>query len=323
MAYNCSGPYAAYFRTDIADASVAGLSAAMGIELVLSSVSSANGQAHGMTIDIACPTGSSPGAGYHSFIKLETWGNATAMGHFDDYFNLFYINGPAAGAGNLIGAGNSTLRVNLNGTSRYIPTSSAEGSFTFAYPVVLTYNGTLLDVDSTTAASSGNVNCIDIDYTNSSSGIVNMRAMEVDLTMAASCSGPYAGYFRVDCVGQQVLGLGAALGVEVCLPGTTITSGQFHGITIDFECAAGGDGFGNGSGQHSFIKFETWGDATAKNNFDDGWNLFYINGPAAGTGSMFATDPNDKADGKVNATLRINVNGTSYWIPLWDAANGA
>jgi len=141
MGANCSGPYAGYFRTDIASHEVAGLSAALGMELILSSAAGKNGEAHGMTIDVACPSGSDPGgttASKHSFIKVETWGNETAMGKWDDYANLFFINGPVAGSGNLIGSGNSTLRINIAGTSRYVPTSSAEESFTSAYPIVLT-----------------------------------------------------------------------------------------------------------------------------------------------------------------------------------------
>lgn len=181
-----------------------------------------------------------------------------------------------------------------------------------------------LDIDLTTAATSGNVSAIDLDYTNTASGINNMRLLTADLTMGASCAGPYAGYFRTDCGAYQVLGLGAALGMELVLPGATVTSGQFHAMTIDVECPTSLAGLGSdGAGLHSFIKMEIWGNSTAKNNFDDGFNLFYFNGLTAGTDSLFSTTPSDKTDGKVNATLRVKVGSTSYWIPLWDVKDGS
>jgi len=129
---NCSGPYAGYFRTDIVDYTVAGLSAALGIELVLSSVAGVNGEAHGMTIDVALPDGaSSPGgaSSKHSFIKVETWGDGKA--NWDSYANLFYINGPASGAGKLVSADEQTLRINIEGTSRYLVLSTTENCLVF------------------------------------------------------------------------------------------------------------------------------------------------------------------------------------------------
>ncbi len=179
-----------------------------------------------------------------------------------------------------------------------------------------------LHIDMDTALSSGDVECMVLALTNSASGINNFRAFTSDLTLGASCAGPYAGYFRTDLNGNQVTGLGSALGLELVLGGVTVSSGEFHALTIDIACPASTAGLGSGTGKHSFIKMEIWGDTTAKNNFDDGFNLFYINGVAAGNGSLFSTEPSDSTTGKVNASLRININGTAYWIPLWDAANG-
>jgi len=171
-----------------------------------------------------------------------------------------------------------------------------------------------------TGASSGNVNSIAINYANSVAGINNMRAFTVDLTMGASCAGPYAAYFRTDCVGQQVLGLGAALGMELCLPGATLSSGEFHAMTVDIECAAN---FSTGvGGKHSFIKMEIWGDGSAKTVFDDTFNLFFLNGLAGVNGNLF-DDSFSENTPEIEASLRININGDLWYIPLMDDQHGA
>lgn len=293
MGSNCAGPYGGYFTTDMAAYQATGLAAALGMELILPSAAITSGEFHGMTIDIACTENSGIGAGKHSFIKVETWGNATAMTAWDTGANLLFINGPTAGAGKLISADSNTIRINIAGTSYYLPLSATENVF---------------DFDKTSTETSGDLNVVDIDLVVGAAGTVNDRALTVDLAMGASCAGPYAGYFRVDCVGEQVLGLGAALGMELCLPGATLSSGEFHGMTIDIECA---ESFSTGAGgKHSFIKVETWGNATAKQVFDDAFNLFFINGPASGAGNLISAN---------NQTLRVNLNATLRYMVLSQA----
>ena len=354
MGAGCAGPYAGYFRTDCVTYQVGGLGAALGTEVCLPGATLASGEFHNITLDFECPTSFSTGSGgKHSFIKCEIWGETTPKNVFDDAFNLFFLNGMTSAAGNLVSADEQTLRINIEGTSRYLMLSHAENylSLTGTMADAIVISGTCTDnaieitgvaqgagilidytiptatsyalhIDCDTALAAGDVEGMVLALTNSASGINNFRAFTSDLTMGASCAGPYAGYFRTDCVSYQVTGLGAALGVEVCLPGATLSSGEFHGITIDFECAANGAGFGTGTGKHSFIKCEIWGDTTAKNNFDDGWNLLYLNGISAGSGSMFDSTV-DTIGAQIDHTLRININGTAYYIPLMDNANGS
>jgi len=79
--------------------------------------------------------------------------NGTAKTDFDDYGDFIKIGtGMTAATGHIIGAGTSTLRIGtgaLSATKRYIPLSTAEASYTSAYPVVLTYAGTALGITST------------------------------------------------------------------------------------------------------------------------------------------------------------------------------
>jgi len=188
--------------------------------------------------------------------------------------------------------------------------------------LVITSGETLsLDINQSTAASSGNVHAIDFDVTNTANGIVNFRALTVDLTMGANCSGPYAGYFRTDIASYTVAGLSAALGIEVILSSDGAVNGECHGMTIDMALPSGATPGGTTASKHSFIKMETWGDDKAA--WDSYANLFFLNGLAAGENSLFSTTPANKTDGAVEATLRINIAGTSYYIPLWDKKDGA
>ncbi len=159
-----------------------------------------------------------------------------------------------------------------------------------------------LDIDLTTAATSGNVSAVDLDYTNTASGINNMRLLTADLTMGASCAGPYAMYARVDTGAYQVGGLGAAFGLEIVLPSVAITTGEYHGMTLDVACTANS---AIGAGKHSFIKMETWGDATAQTAWDTGANLFFLNGMTSGAGLLVSAN---------EQTLRINIEGTSRYL---------
>lgn len=51
--------------------------------------------------------------------------------------------------------------------------------------------------------------------------------------------------------------------------------------------------------------------------------FFELTGSTAGTDNMFSTTPSDKTNGAVNATLKVRVAGTDYWIPLWDVKDGS
>ena len=79
--------------------------------------------------------------------------------------------------------------------------------------------------------------------------------------------------------------------------------------------------FYNAAIPSSFMKLEVYG-AT-----DDQWNecanLITLSGIATTTGGLFDTAPTDKTDGAVNATLRVNVGGVAYYLPLWDNADGS
>ena len=347
MGAGCAGPYAGYFRVDCVTYQVGGLGAALGTEVCLPGATVASGEFHNITLDFECPTSFVIGAGKHSFIKCEIWGETTPKNSFDDAFNLFFLNGMTSAAGNMISADEQTIRINIEATSRYLMLSHAENYLSLTGTMVdaIVISGTCSDnaieitsvaqgagilidyaiptatsyalhIDCDTALAAGDVECMVLALTNSAAGINNLRAFTSDLVMGAACNGPYAGYFRTDCVGFQVGGLGAALGLEVCLPGVTLASGQFHGMTIDFECPTGLAGLGSaGAGLHSFIKMEIWGETTEKNLFDDGFNLFYFNGISAGNGSMFDSQASTVA-AAVEHSLRININGTAYYIPL-------
>ena len=179
-----------------------------------------------------------------------------------------------------------------------------------ARPIKIASTALALDIDMTSAATSGDLTAVDIDMTNSAAGTVNDRALTVDFTMGANCAGPYAGYFRVTPGAYQVGGLGAAFGIEMVLPTVAITTGEYHGMTIDIACTQNS---AIGAGKHSFIKVETWGDSTAKTAWDTGANLLYINGPTAGA---------DKLISLASQTARVNLAGTTRYMVLSQMQDG-
>lgn len=175
-----------------------------------------------------------------------------------------------------------------------------------------------LDINQSIAASSGNVNAVDIDVTNTVNGIVNLRAFTVDLTLGANCSGPYAGYFRTDIASASIAGLSAAFGLELILSSVAAANGEAHGMTIDIACPSGSDPGGTSSSKHSFIKMETWGNGTAMGKWDDYANLFFLNGVVGADDNLFDDSFAQLTNPAIEATLRININGSSWYIPLSD-----
>jgi len=89
--------------------------------------------------EMTCPaTGYAGGTLKPSFMYFNSSGATRTV--FDDYGVLMHIDGGlAALTGNLIGAGYSTMRIAFGvnfATTRYIPLSTAEASYTTAYPII-------------------------------------------------------------------------------------------------------------------------------------------------------------------------------------------
>ncbi len=126
-----------------------------------------------LELEANCPTGwVGTAANYPSYINFNQSGNTVA--NWDTVGNLFQITGYTAASGKFV-YGN-TVRMLLGSTSMYIPLSTAEASFTTAYPIVST---------SVTGIRSNAIFVPDATRTNYAFCIGN-RVTEKDVTMAAS-----------------------------------------------------------------------------------------------------------------------------------------
>lgn len=124
-----------------------GMAAAICAEMIPPNSSLARGALYALDLEFGCGASSSwASAGPLAFIKFANWGTKT---HFDDNAFLFHLTDVTSGTGHLLY--NNTIRLRVGTTSWYMPLSTAEASYTSAYPVVLTYAGEALTIDTTIA----------------------------------------------------------------------------------------------------------------------------------------------------------------------------
>lgn len=82
-----------------------------------------------------------------SFIRIVNGGDSTGRGKIDDDAFLFVLDGFTAGSESVL-YGN-TLKMKVGTTTYYLPMSTAQATFTTAYPIVSTYAGTVFTSTST------------------------------------------------------------------------------------------------------------------------------------------------------------------------------
>ena len=126
------------------------------------------------------------------FVYANT--NGTARTVFDDYGDfIIFGTGFTSATGHMFGAGTSTIRLGtgaLGGTKRYIPLSTAEASFTTAYPIV----------SSSTAA-------LTISGTASADHIAITGKWSTSLTTSAISIGDYSTALAFGAISEHVLGI--------------------------------------------------------------------------------------------------------------------
>jgi hypothetical protein len=160
----------------------------------------------------------------------------------------------------------------------------------------------------------------------STSGSSSVQPFRVLTTMTGAGGVGGRGYFKLDTnvalggwsnalkgevvygASGRTAGLGSAILAEMQLSAGT-TSGSYAPIEVEL-----GLGTGAKTGTRtSLMSLNVYG--AAKAEFDTAGFLFDLNGVTADTAKMFkATAP-----GAVSHSLRIQINGTSYWIPVSDA----
>ena len=116
----------------------------------------------------------------------------------------------------------------------------------------------------------------------------------------------------------RTTGLASSLVAEMVLPSTDITAAGGGYFPLEVEYVAGGNALttaGALTGNHAgFIWLQQSGDADG--DFDDNGYLMHIKGMTAGSGHLFATGGNT---GTIAGSLKIGVDNTAYYIPLWSS----
>ncbi|GAF87841.1 unnamed protein product, partial [marine sediment metagenome] len=161
-------------------------------------------------LEMTCPASGYTAANIKpSFIFMNTTGDT--RGVFEDNGAMWQFGtGFTAATGNIVGAGYSTLRIGFGDqldTLRYLPLSTAEASFTSAYPVALTYGGTALNITSsvssadniaeilaTSTATSGTVKALWVTMTANGSGSQTARGISVTQTVTLPLAYSYPIY---------------------------------------------------------------------------------------------------------------------------------
>lgn len=110
-------------------------------------------------------------------------------------------------------------------------------------------------------------------------------------------------------------GMAAPLCGELNFPAKALNGGVYTVLDLEIEAPTSFVHDANAALPKSFIRFGLWGAAAGE--IDDHGYLFHLDGVTAGDGDLF--DTSQDVDGvRGDASLKININGTEYWIPLCD-----
>ena len=119
--------------------------------------------------------------------------------------------------------------------------------------------------------------------------------------------------------GNVVLGVG--VDAQINIETGALTAGTYGVVNSEiYSGAADSDPAGM---VISHFRAVNGGNATGMEDVDDDAFLIEVAGYTAGAAHLFSTSPSDKTDGAVNATFKVRAAGSTYYIPLWDNADGS
>jgi hypothetical protein len=294
-----------------------GMAAAICAEMIPPNNSLERGALYALDLEVGCGASSSWGsAGPVAFMKMENWGTAT---HFSANAFLFHLAGETGAAGALLGANNNTLKVRIGTTTEYLFLSEYEDTISIGLTgakKTLVTGVPEIAVWSTSALTSGTQDIVKIDYTHTaaaSSGYIK----GIRCTMTSDVKTPGSlnaikgiidyqtdGHAHGDC---------APLAAELTMPNSSAPRGTFY--LVDLQVSAGASSSWQSAGPLAFIKFGALG---TKTELDDHMYLFDITGFTGGDGHMFDNAMSEDTSPAINATLKIRIDGTDWWIPLSD-----
>uniref|UniRef100_A0A6H1ZN71 Uncharacterized protein n=1 Tax=viral metagenome TaxID=1070528 RepID=A0A6H1ZN71_9ZZZZ len=255
--------------------------------------------------------GQGTGTNCISWIYAEVSG--TLKTQFNEYGYLFNLQGLTSSTTDLLY--NNTLKCAIGSTKWYIPLSSAEGSYTTAYPIVSTSYQTITNTGPTSATNAFySLVTADAAWTTGSIAAVRGRT---NVTMTGAGGNVYGGWFGIKFVSGAPTGLGLSTGLYA-EAGSDITGIKVSSVLQ--ACLIGNKDMtgvpilvlqDNVTGTQTNILLEVGfaaGASTVSTGAKSSTTL-------VSTGLTEAT-----AAAHITAALRVQVNGTIYWLPLMDSS---
>lgn len=219
--------------------------------------------------------------------------NDAAATTFDTNGYLFSLNGLTAAADKVLES--TTVRVDIGGTDKYIPLSSTGGEWTLTH---------------TSASTSGSVSVEPFVMSSTMTGpagVGGRARFQLDTNVALGGWSNALKGITVYGASGRTTGLGSAICAEMTMSAGT-SSGTYAPLEVELNMGASGV---TGTGT-SFIYFSV--NDAASTTFDTSGYLFTIAGLAAGDTKLFAAE--SKTGIAKTHTLKINIGGTAYYIPL-------
>jgi len=183
-------------------------------------------------------------------------------------------------------------------------------------PLVYTEGEELLEIWGTSASTSGTVTAMPLYVHSTLTGIGGVgRAAQFVLETNVALGGwsnALKGQVIYGAAGKTA-GLGSAICAEMTLSAGT-TPGTYAPLEIELNMGAAGV-----TGTQTSLIYMSVNDA-ASTTFDDNGFLFSLNGVAAGASDAFYLA--DLTVTKADGLLKINVNGTAYYLFITTAING-
>jgi len=200
--------------------SITGSSSGMTGTMMINTAGQTTGWLYGVVAQMHFAGAGGPPSASHAILHIEAYGNATGVNLCK---NAIRFNG-GTGSGNMIY--NETVRV-LSGTStRYIPLSTEQGTYTTAYPIVTTYSGTAYAQTSTLAGGAAD-NAMEMTITDSTA-----------FASTAYSRGLYINYTNtgIKSAGGEANGIGVDMDTSanvVQLYGISLYTGACNGATVN------------------------------------------------------------------------------------------
>lgn len=260
------------------------------------------------------------------WFMLSIGGETAGKTEFSNNGVFMDIHNLTAGAGKLLSLTSQTLKSVIDvSTVRYLVMSQMEdglglGNSTtdMALGTSITQRGIQVYTSSTSTDTDDSIRPIYMRHTVLGVGGVGHRAefhTRCDTVLGTWCNA-LKGYWEWDNAAGtgtsgRTTGLSSAICAELKMPDAAVGTGHYYPLEVEF---VGQTNSGPGV-HHGFITMRASGTLT---NFDDYGFLFDIQGVSPAVNHMIDDAMTEDTSPAINATMRIQVGTTTWYIPLSD-----